>query len=75
MDKNINNAVKVYWSNDEELKIIIYGNEEKLTVLDAIEKYKDNVYFMIHLNFLLGLSIYTSYDAYIREKTIVRVLK
>ena len=75
MDKNINNAVKVYWSNDEELKIIIYGNEEKLTVLDAIEKYKDNVYFMIHLNFLLGLSIYTSYDAYIREKPIVRVLK
>ena len=80
-DKRSPVNIAIFWSNEKELSIVIGQKSEKLTVLQALEKYHDNKYFMMHLNYLLGLYLYTPSNEYFngneiaKEKSIVRVLK
>ena len=72
MEKSYGSTVQVYWSNDTKLSVKVHGPVEKLSLPDAVKKYKDNPYFMVRLNHLLGLSIYTPYTVYIDDEEIER---
>ena len=72
IDARNGDSIRVYWANESELKIIINHNSEVLTVLEALDKYKDNKDFLMHLNYLLGLSLYTPSSAYFDEDVLIR---
>ena len=61
------NHIVVHWVNDELLYIEVGTEKSRMKVLDAVRKYKDNPEFMMKLNLLLGLSIYTPASAYSDE--------
>jgi hypothetical protein len=73
--------VDVFWSNETQIKVVVGKGSDKLTVIEALEKYGDNKYFMMHLNHLLGMYLYTPIEEYfdgmqnIEDKPNVRVLK
>lgn len=64
IDLKYERNVSICWKNNTELRITMHSATEQMTVLEAVKKFKDDHIFMMHLNYLLGLSLYTPGEAY-----------